>query len=104
MGRNTFCKKLTDAVLTCVMAATALFIINYYLNIWNISTAVAATPARGSVPDKALLPPSTLGEPFPAENRYCLTCHQGIEPTRPLQSGMMEGIMKQSAALGDPNG
>lgn len=104
MGRNTFCKKLTDAVLTCVMAATALFIINYYLNIWNVSTAVAATPARGSMPDKAMLPPSTPGESFPAESQYCLTCHQGIEPTRPLQSGMMEGIMKQGAALGDPNG
>lgn len=41
---------------------------------------------------------------FPAENQYCLACHQGIEPTRPLQSGMMRAIFARGRELGDPNG
>ena len=41
---------------------------------------------------------------FPAENQYCLACHQGIEPTRPLQSGMMQAIFARGRELGDPNG
>ena len=101
MGRNTFCKKLTDALLASVMAATALFIINYYL---NIPTAEASTPDTGSLPDKPFVASTLPNKPFPAEKQYCLTCHQGIEPARPLQSAMMEHILKKGAEMGDPNG
>ena len=43
-------------------------------------------------------------EKFPAENAYCLTCHQGIEPSRPLESDMMKQILDKGKVLGDPNG
>lgn len=103
--RNTiFCKRLTDAALLCVMAAIALFIIHYYLNISYIPTATAATPATGSIPELPLPVTDVPNKPFPAENQYCLTCHQGIEPARPLASPMMEAILQQGAEMGDPNG
>ena len=41
---------------------------------------------------------------FPSEGKYCLSCHKGIEPTRPLQSEMMQEILTMGEALGDPNG
>lgn len=41
---------------------------------------------------------------FPAPGKYCLACHQGVEPPRPFSSGMMRQILARSAALGDPNG
>lgn len=41
---------------------------------------------------------------FPAENKYCLACHQGIEPTRPFESEMMQEILAEGQKLGDPNG
>lgn len=104
MGRNTFYKKLTDGALTCVTVATTLFIINYYLNIWNTPSAVAATTAAGNMPDKTLVQVFEPGKPFPAENQYCLACHQGIEPARPLQSPMMIDILKRGNEMGDPNG
>lgn len=99
MERNTFFKKLTDATLTCVMAATALFIANYYLNLPGIPSASAATPP---VMEASVIP--IQSDPFPAESQYCLTCHQGIEPARPLGSAMMQEIMKKGAEMGDPNG
>lgn len=104
MGRNTLYKKLTDAVLVCALAATALFIINYYLNLGYISTASAAVPAVQSMPDKPLLSPPIDSGTFPAEKQYCLTCHQGIEPARPLASDMMVQILEKGKAMGDPNG
>lgn len=104
MGRNNFTKKLTDALLTCVIVATALFILNYYLSMGNTTSAVAATPPTESIPDKVPVSNSAPAEPFPAENQYCLTCHQGIEPTRSLQSGMMTQIMQKGAEMDDPNG
>lgn len=86
-------------MLICVMAATALFIANYYLNLPGIPTASAATPP---VMEATVIP--IKSEPFPAENQYCLTCHQGIEPARPLGSTMMQEIMQKGADMGDPNG
>ena len=41
---------------------------------------------------------------FPASDKYCLSCHQGIEPSRPFGSGMMKEIFDLGAQLGDPNG
>lgn len=43
-------------------------------------------------------------KPFPAEGQYCLACHQGIEPARPIGSEMMRQILVKGAELGDPNG
>lgn len=41
---------------------------------------------------------------FPAAGQYCLSCHNGIEPARPLGSPMMQEILALGAQLGDPNG
>ena len=49
-------------------------------------------------------PESKASAAFPAEGKFCLSCHQGIEPTRPLSSGMMSEILAKGKALGDPNG
>ena len=65
-----------------------------------LATAAAAD-TTGTVP------PASGGEKaavFPAENQYCLACHQGIEPTRPPKSGMMQAIFAKGRELGDPNG
>ena len=70
MGRNTFYKKLTDALLASAMTATALFIINYYL---NIPTAEATTLAIGSLPDKPFVTSTQPNKPFPAEKQYYLS-------------------------------
>jgi len=41
---------------------------------------------------------------FPADGKYCLTCHEGIEPTRPHSSKMMQQIYALGTKVGDPNG
>ncbi len=41
---------------------------------------------------------------FPARGKYCLSCHQGIEPIRQHQSKMMQQIYKKGKEIGDPNG
>ena len=41
---------------------------------------------------------------FPAKGKFCLTCHKGIEPTRPIQSKMMQQILALGKEIGDPNG
>ena len=38
-------------------------------------------------------------KPFPAEGQYCLACHQGIEPTRPIGSRMMQQILEKEHHL-----
>lgn len=41
---------------------------------------------------------------FPAEGQYCLTCHPGLEPSRPHGSRMMQQIYALGRKVGDPNG
>lgn len=43
-------------------------------------------------------------ESFPAPNKGCLACHNGIEPIRQHQTKMMKEIYKLGAKAGDPNG
>ncbi len=50
-------------------------------------------------PDIPLLP-----QTFPAQKAYCLSCHQGIHPARPMQSKMMQQILHLGEKMGDPNG
>ncbi|WP_430811799.1 MULTISPECIES: hypothetical protein [unclassified Carboxylicivirga] len=47
---------------------------------------------------------STQDTAFPAPQKYCLSCHNGIEPTRPFASDMMQEILHKGAQWGDPNG
>ena len=41
---------------------------------------------------------------FPAPGKYCLQCHNGIEPIRQHDSKMIKEIYKKGAEHGDPNG
>ncbi|MDY0132943.1 MAG: hypothetical protein RBR53_09770 [Desulforegulaceae bacterium] len=41
---------------------------------------------------------------FPAENKNCLSCHQGLEVPRNSDSAMMQEIFAKGLKLGDPNG
>lgn len=101
-------KTIGNRLLNIALAAGAImitgFIVNYYLSYWNTVTA------RETVNDLPVLPANhpdiskdkSLG--FPAEDKYCLACHQGIEPTRPLDSEMMKQILAKGTEMGDPNG
>lgn len=101
-------KTIGNRLLNIALAAGAImitgFIVNYYLSYWNTVTA------RETVNDLSVLPANhpdiskdkSLG--FPAEDKYCLACHQGIEPTRPLDSEMMKQILAKGTEMGDPNG
>lgn len=101
-------KKLRNRFLNVVFTVLAIlvtgFIGNYYFSYWNTA---AARQTANVMPD---LPPdhpdiSRLKNlHFPAENQYCLACHQGIEPARPLDSEMMKQIQAKGTAMGDPNG
>ena len=62
-----------------------------------LNSSLHAAPAPSA-------PESKASAAFPAEGKFCLSCHQGIEPTRPLSSGMMSEILAKGKALGDPNG
>lgn len=101
-------KTIGNRLLNIALAAGAImitgFIVNYYLSYWNTVTA------QETVNDLSVLPANhpdiskdkNLG--FPAEDKYCLACHQGIEPTRPLDSEMMKQILAKGNEMGDPNG
>ena len=52
----------------------------------------------------SLLFSQTKNNGFPAPNRGCLSCHNGIEPIRQHQTKMMKEIYKLGAKVGDPNG
>ncbi len=41
---------------------------------------------------------------YPAPNSGCLACHQGIEPIREHNSGMMQEIYEEGIIMNDPNG
>ena len=46
----------------------------------------------------------TIITEFPAPNKGCLACHQGIEPIRQHKSKMMQEIYAEGLKSGDPNG
>lgn len=81
------------------------FIIHYYFSYWSVATAGTST-GNGAPVLPANHPDISKAKDlhFPEEGKYCLACHQGIEPTRPLDSEMMKQILEKGAAMGDPNG
>lgn len=101
-------KRIGNRLLNCVLVAGALmitgFIVNYYFSYWNVAHAREAMNGMPSLPPDHPDGPAYPSLPFPAEGKYCLTCHEGIEPTRPLDSEMMKQILAKGVAWGDPNG
>lgn len=98
--------KLTHLGLPAAVVIALVIIIGYYFNYWNEhrpseEAPAAATEMTAQLPENH---PDISEQRFPAENKYCLTCHQGIEPARPLQSKMMQEILAKGEKMGDPNG
>ena len=85
------------------LAAAAAFTVNYYLDFWRV-TAGNSSNAPPVLPEGHPDITELISQKFPAEGQYCLKCHQGIEPARPLNSEMMRQILERGAELGDPNG
>ncbi len=99
-------RKITNLLLALVILIAVGWIISYYVDVIKDSrgeSGLFAQEVSGEFvhPDISYIPAS---EPFPAEGAYCLSCHQGIEPTRPIGSKMMQQILEKGATLGDPNG
>ena len=80
------------------------FSINYYWTFWQSVSAQNVAESVIELPEGHPDISKEMDLKFPAEGQYCLACHQGIEPTRPLHSGMMRQILEMGADLGDPNG
>ena len=86
------------------------YIINYYLHRDDGYSYLDDGYSQGKYSTLLQMPANhpdisdVKSEKFPAENAYCLKCHQGIEPSRPLESDMMKQILDKGKALGDPNG
>ena len=98
--KSKFLNILISVGIVAALAATA----SYYTSYWNNSENPETTE---NYPDSLVLPeghPEIGNEKFPADGKYCLSCHKGIEPTRPLQSPMMKRILALGDSLGDPNG
>lgn len=102
--KNRITKKhIFNIVLTAVSVAVVGFIADYYISYFNEATAQEKTVQALVLPENH--PDiSDAAMKFPAESQYCLKCHQGIEPTRPLNSEMMKQILEMGTKMGDPNG
>ncbi len=104
-----FCVKrrwslLVNVFLLIVAVGVIAVIGKYYFSYWQVAKA-NNSPNRGfELPEGHPDISGSRNLTFPAEGKYCLFCHQGIEPTRPLDSPMMAQILEKGAALGDPNG
>lgn len=104
------CKKyqlLETALIVVTVVLVLGFIGKYYYN--HLPTLTAQEAEEKGWSGSALCEATDLEAihadlPFPAEGQYCLTCHQGIEPTRPIASPMMQQILALGEQLGDPNG
>ncbi len=100
---NTKRSKVAKILLITIIAVLGVWIASYYVNL------IGETRAEGGNPTEEKFVHPDISEiiadkPFPAEGQYCLACHQGIEPARPIGSKMMQQILEQGKKLGDPNG
>lgn len=112
--QTTAFRKIAGTSLRIGIVSACIFSLHYYYTLWTGTSAgftlAAAAVSRAETekfPDDTF-PADTLcaeaTEVFPASGQYCLACHEGIEPPRPLTSGMMRQILAQGNTLGDPNG
>lgn len=81
-------QRIGNRLLNIALTASAViiigFIIHYYFSYWSVATA--GETASNGVPVLPANHPdiSQIKDlRFPEEGKYCLACHQGIEPTRP---------------------
>lgn len=101
---RSFGNQLLHAAFGLAVLATTGFTFSYYFSYWNKAHAGESAAARPPLPAEHPDISTQKHLAFPAEGKYCLACHEGIEPTRPLDSEMMNQILAKGAAMGDPNG
>lgn len=104
--RNMLKRRTKNLFLTLLILFAAGWVVSYYVGIVSESRAESGLFAQ-QVSEPFVHPDISeivAEKPFPAEGQYCLACHQGIEPTRPIGSRMMQQILEKGAELGDPNG
>lgn len=100
-----FGNRFLNILLIAILIGVAVFVVHYYYFYWQQNKAAENAAAEElTLPEGHPEIPPQKDLKFPAEGQYCLACHQGIEPTRPLDSKMMQQILKMGAELGDPNG
>lgn len=96
-------KRIINILLTLLVIGVGGYIANYYSA--QLTKVYAGNNSQDALENlKNNQRDITVQESFPKEGAYCLTCHQGIEPARPIQSDMMQQILAKGAQLGDPNG
>lgn len=93
-------KHLFTIFLSLIVMCIILVVAYYYYSLFNKDNF---KDTALSLSDVALFEYDDTTS-FPAEKQYCLSCHQGIEPSRPLNSKMMKEILAMGEKLGDPNG
>lgn len=91
--------KIKPIIPAAILLGALVWTVGYYSSFFD--KAVASKAAVHYETD-LIMPPSD--KPFPAEGQNCLACHKGIMPARPMDSEMMQQILKKGAELGDPNG
>jgi hypothetical protein len=99
-------RKIIQLLVSLFILIAVGWIVSYYVNTVGSLRAESGLSAQ-QVFEPFVHPDLTFDladEPFPAEGQYCLACHQGIEPARPIGSEMMQQILQKGEALGDPNG
>lgn len=96
--------RFPNLMLSAIVIATIGIIAHNYSTNWSATYAQATLDHKNILTENHSNISANLDLKFPAENDHCLTCHQGIAPTRPLNSGMMKQILKIGNELGDLNG
>lgn len=102
---NKIGNRILNILLIATLIGIAVFVVKYYYSYWQQQTSLKETTDEElKLPEGHPKLPNQKDLKFPAEGMYCLTCHQGIEPARPLDSKMMKQILSMGAEMGDPNG
>ena len=81
-------RKIAQLLVSLLILVAAGWIVSYYVNTVGSLRAESGLSAQ-PVSEPFVHPDLTFDltdEPFPAEGQYCLACHQGIEPARPIGS------------------
>ena len=100
-NKNTRKRKISSLLLMVFVLFVVGWILAYYANLIGESRADSGQSTQDLLehyvhPD---ISQSAADMPFPAEGKYCLACHQGIEPARPIGSKMMQQILEKAHRL-----
>ena len=101
---NKTLKRIVTITLSLPLVVLAIYIIYYYVSFSQTSFASTEQDLTAMLPEGHPDITAIANQSFPAEGKNCLSCHKGIEPTRPIHSKMMQQIFALGAKMGDPNG